>query len=268
MMARLLPMCALALSVAATAAAQDTSRTGKAGSDRRVMVSKGEVALPVRVDTVYVTRYDTVVTTRVETVYRPYEVVRVDTVIMSVPTILPAIKRGPMYGAFYTGMTLPTGNVDRWYTNGFHAGAMLGWDGVNQLLGLRLNADLTQLGREQGRSVAVVGTKTALMLAVGADVKFMPFRSDRWDWYGIGGATLYSHRGLATIADNGTPDGQGGFVRAASTSARQKFGFNFGGGLDFTIAGQDLFLETRAMAIQANGARTWFIPVSLGIRYF
>jgi hypothetical protein len=49
---------------------------------------------------------------------------------------------------------------------------------------------------------------------------------------------------------------------------QNKFGFHAGGGADFMIGSQTLFLEARAVAIQANGARTWFVPVSLGVRFF
>jgi hypothetical protein len=29
-----------------------------------------------------------------------------------------------------------------------------------------------------------------------------------------------------------------------------------------------MFLEARALAIQAHGARTWFVPISYGLRFF
>ena len=257
--------------VAVPAAAQEPSRATRPASERRIMVSKGDVALPPRVDTVYVTRYDTVYATKVETVRVPVRVVHVDTVLVPVSLIPSPVQRSPIYAGFYTGATLPSGNIDRLYTNGFHLGAVVGWDGDNQLFGMRMNGDFAQINREQGRPVSVVGTTTPLMLSLGLDGKVMPFRSRSFQLYGIGGGTLGTSKGIAMVAEagQGVPDGMGGFNRAVTNANwRTTYGFNFGGGVDFLFAGQELFFETRAVALHANGARTWFVPVSLGLRYF
>lgn len=259
---------------------QDTTKLRRTTSDRRISVSKGEV-VPARVDTVYVTRYDTV---RVDNT-----IVRVDTVTVAAPApvIMPKIK-GPMFWGLYGGSTWPWGNVDRLYTNGFHFGGVLGWEQQHGIIGLRADGAMSQLGREQGRITNLVGTGTPLMLHLAGDLKVKPLNFGGWALYGIGGVNFNRYKRIATVASTGASvattgvaqnsdaavcgaslDGKGGcYVPAQDNEWRHKFGFNFGAGTDFHIGSQDMFLEARYMAIQANGARTWTLPISLGVRYF
>lgn len=271
MRVRNITTCALGLAAALMLASelpaqQDTTRL-RTRSDTRINVSKGEVV--ARVDTVYITRYDTV---RVNNT-----IVRVDTVTVATPqpVMVPKIK-GPMFWGVYAGTTWPWGNVDRLYTNGFHAGGVLGWESQNSPIGVRFDGGMSQIGREQGRVTALVGTGTPLMLHLAADLKAKALMFRGWSFYGIGGVNYNRYRRIATVAtaDNAEfcgaqYDGKGGcYVAADDDRWSDKVGFNFGLGTDFHIGSQDMFLEARYMAIQANGARTWTLPVSLGVRYF
>jgi len=276
MRVRFITTCALGLAAALTfsntlAAQQDTTKLRKTTqSTTRIPISKespGEV-VTVRVDTIYVTRHDTVTST----------ILRVDTVTIT-PAPVPVIAkiRGPMYWGVYGGTTWPWGNVDRLYTNGFHAGGVLGWEAQHSIVGLRLNGDMAQINREQGRIASVVGTGTPLLLSLGADLKVKPISVGGWDLYAVGGGNFYRYKRIATVASSssagavcgGTIDGKGGcYTPASDTDWRNKFGFNFGLGTDFHIGSQDMFLEARYTALQANSARTFFLPISLGVRYF
>jgi hypothetical protein len=285
MRVRNITTCALGLAAALTlgsdlAAQQDTTRL-RTRSDTRISVSKGEV-VPARVDTVYVTRYDTV---RVDNT-----IVRVDTVTVTppAPVIIPKVK-GPMYWGIMGGTTWPYGNIDRLYTNGFHFGGVLGWEQQHGLFGVRADGAMSQLNREQGRNTQLVGTGTPLMLHLAGDVKVKPLNFGGWALYGIAGVNYNRYKRIATVAESGTAfpvggtvvngsesavcgatlDGQGGcYVPANDRQWSDKFGFNFGTGLDFHIGSQDMFLEARWMSIRANGANTWTLPISLGVRYF
>jgi len=258
---------------------QDSTKL-RTTSTTRISVSKGEVAAtPPRVDTVYVTRYDTI---RVNN-----EIVRVDTVTVTppAPVIIPKVK-GPMFWGLYGGSTWPYGNIDRLYTNGFHFGGVLGWESQDSFLGLRLDGAMSQINREQGRDAGLVGTGTPLMMHIAGDVKVKPLNFGGWDLYGIGGLNYNRYKRLATVAESGTTtttvtpnsesavcgatlDGKGGcYVPANDNNWSNKFGFNVGAGTDFHIGSQDMFIEARWMALAANGARTWVLPISLGVRYF
>ena len=263
--------------VTSAAVAQDTSRA-KPRPEQRIKISKGEVALPPRVDTVYVTRLDTVTLSRFDTVLVP--VTRVDTVRYPVwyreeptPPAPPIPLPKTFYGSIYTGMTMPSGNIDRLYTDGFHAGAAIGWDDDGSPLGLRLSGGLTRLGRENGIAIATVGTTTPLLVSTEFDVKLATPDAQGIRAYGIGGATFHAYRGIATVSKSGSGmgnvDGRGGWYQPVSGSDwSNKFGFNVGGGAELPFAGKDLYLEARAVTLNANGARSWFVPISLGVRFF
>jgi hypothetical protein len=282
MRVRNITTCALGLAAALTLVAspliaqqQDTTRL-RTTSQQRINVSKGEVQTVTRVDTVYVTRYDTI---RVDNT-----IVRVDTVTVTppAPVVLPRVT-GPMYWGLYGGSTWPWGNVDRVYTNGFHFGGVLGWEPQHGFLGLRLDGAMSQLGREDElRTVGIgdeqMGSGTPLMLHLAGDVKVKPLNFGGWALYGIGGLNYNRYKRIALVSssDQDEPgDNPCDFVvrdacyqNANNESWSDKFGFNFGAGLDFHIGSQDMFLEARWMTIQANDARTWTVPISLGVRYF
>ena len=278
MRVRYITTCALglaaALTVAAsTLAAQDTTKVRKTTrSDRTIPISKesqGEV-VTTRVDTVYVTRYDTVRTT----------VTRVDTVTVTPPVVAlaPVRVKGPMYWGLYGGSTRPYGNIDRVYTNGFHAGGVLGWESQHSPIGLRLDGGVSQMGREEslfrGTTLTPVniGSGTALWQHLAADVKVAPLNFRGWKFYGIGGLNYNRYRGVALSSSNSKGPNdffiRGESYKNAETTWSDKFGFNFGAGTDFHIGSQDMFLEYRWIAARAYSSNSYINPISIGVRYF
>jgi hypothetical protein len=276
MRVRNITTCALGLAAAlsfaaSTMAAQDPSTDTtrlKTTSQKRINISKGEVV--TRVDTVYQTRIDTV---RVDNT-----IVRVDTVTIATPApVLPVKIKGPVYWGAYAGTTWPWGNIDRVYTNGFHGGGVLGWDSQTMPIGLRLDAGMSQLGREEtlvssGSASAInVGSGTPLMFHLAGDLKVRPLNFGGWDLYALGGVNFNRYRGIALASSAGNSCDftvRGDCYQNASTKWNSKVGFNFGAGIDFHIGSQDMFFETRYIAVSANSARSWTFPVSLGVRYF
>jgi len=269
------------------AAQQDTTRL-RTSSSTRISVSKGEVQL--RVDTVHMTRYDTV---RIDNT-----IVRVDTVVIAAPP--PPIvltELGSWYWGVFAGATAPTADIDRLYTNGFHGGGAFGWDPRDSWLGARLTAQLNQLGREVGRSSILVGSGTALMWQVATDLK-AKINVGGWSFYTVGGLGFNSYNHMATVADREDFDSgnfptqlptviptqenaddftfcEGAFTdpetncyRLANNDWKTKFSWNFGVGTDFHIGSQDMFFEVRWNPISTAGTYTWYVPISLGVRYF
>lgn len=267
MLARSIALAVVVTTAAADRAAgqQDTVRL-RTTAEQRISVSKGEVALPPRTDTVYVTRVDTLRVMQI----------RVDTIRTTVERIIPLAgePRGDVYWALFAGPTTPADEIDWIYTKGFHVGGALGWESHRSPLGLRLDGAVSQLGKEQGSWNAVnQGSGTSLLMHLAGDVKLTPFRFGGWAPYAIGGLNYNRYRRIALEASSGNNcdftlrDGKC-FQNANNDRWSDKFGFNAGGGLDFHIGSQDMFIEARAMALLANGQRTWTIPVSLGVRYF
>jgi hypothetical protein len=258
------------------AAAQDTTQ-GSRRRTQRVQVSKGDVALP-RIDTVVVVRTDTVFVRRPDTVYFPgrrvvqvpYEVVRTDTFRVAVSP--EPFVRTPFYAALYTGMTMPAGRIDDMYVNGLHAGGMLGWDASEELMGIRLKGDVTMLSRESGAPAAIVGTTTPVIVNVGADLKVSPFVAGGWRIYGVAGGLVSSYQGLATVAERGrgatVGPGNRSYHPSAGSDWVTRWGWNAGGGADIPLGQQELFFEARVVTLYSDHSQSWFIPISLGIRFF
>ena len=278
MRVRFITTCALGFAAALTLVAsdlaaqqQDTSRLRRTTtSSQRIPISKeapGEV-VTVRVDTVYVTRADTVTNT----------ILRVDTVTVTppAPVVLPRLK-GPFYWALFGGSTWPWGNIDRVYTNGWNVGGAIGYEPQNSFLGFRLDGAVSQLGKEQGAwDPDNQGSGTSLMMHLAGDLKAKALMFGGWSFYGVGGLNYNRYKRIALAAENATiGSGSCDFVvrgdcytNANNTSWSDKWGWNAGVGTDFHIGSQDMFLEGRYVAVQANGARSFYIPLVIGVRYF
>lgn len=272
---------AVAVVAVPLAAQQDTTRLRRSTtSDKRINVSKGEVELPPRVDTVFVRQNDTV---RVS-------VLRIDTVTVAAPVpIIPERLLGSFYWGLFAGGTGPISDIDRINTNGYHAGGLVGWEPRDSWIGGRLTTSYIQVGREQGLPVALVGTELPIMWQFSGDLKAKA-NFGGWSLYGVGGLGFNSYKRLATVSDRPTGvtvvplssltnfssdditvcevDDNIACFRPATNNWRTAFSWNFGVGTDFHIGRQDMFLETRWNAISAHGAYTWYLPISLGVRYF
>ena len=276
MRVRNITTCALGLAAAllltSDLAAQDTTRLRRP-SDQRININKGEVALPPRVDTVYVTRYDTI---RVDNT-----IVRVDTVTTTVTREVPVTRPrlvGPMFWGLYAGSTWPEGSIDKVYTNGYHFGGVLGWDPARSFVGFRLDGGVSQLGKEQGTLTETQqGSSTSLIMHLAADAKAKLLNFGGWALYGIGGLNYNRYKRVALAGENDLTVGAAGcdfkiedacFSNANNSSWSDKWGWNAGGGVDFRIGSQEMFIESRAMMIRANGDQSVTVPISLGLRYF
>jgi len=274
MRVRSITTCALGLAAALTVVAsplaaqsQDTTKLRKTTtSSTRIPISKespGEV-VTVRVDTVYVTRHDTVTTT----------ILRIDTVTVTppAPLVIPKI-RGPFYWAVFGGSTWPWGNIDRVYTNGWNVGGALGLESQTSPIGFRVDGAVSQFGKEQGNWNPVnQGSGTSLMMHLAADLKAKALMFKGWSFYGVGGLNYNRYKRIALASKtSSTCDFQVRgecYTNANNTSWNNKFGWNAGVGTDFHIGSQDMFIEGRYVAVRANESNSFYIPMTIGVRYF
>jgi hypothetical protein len=279
MRVRNITTCALGIAaalslVSSVSAAQSTDTTRlRRPSDQRISISKGEVApTPIRVDTVYVTRYDTV---RVDNT-----IVRVDTVTVTQTVQVFAPRERAINYALYAGYTNPIDNVDWLYQDSWHLGGQIGYEIPNRFLGFRLDGGFTKLNREDDPAIssANVGDGTPMILHLGLDTKANLLNLGGFGLYGVAGLNGYSYKNVSTVSDldaASPPDDPCDFVvgdddscfENATDDWRQKFGWNFGVGTDFMFGRTSMFLEGRFMALQANDERTWTVPISLGFRF-
>lgn len=297
-------LLAAAAAVAIPLAAQDTTRLRRP-SEARISVSKGEVALPPRVDTVFVTRYDTV---RVNNT-----IVRIDTVTVTPPPVYKELN--DWFWALYAGATAPISAIDRIYTNGYHFGGAIGWDPRDSWFGARLSVGGNQVGREQGLPVFLVGEDVPFMWQFAGDLK-TKWPLGGWAPYLVGGLGFNTFRRMATVSDvdfdrillafdpivtplqrgsileldddgdltacrlrddfdldlddnlNGLNRASFNCFRLPRSGTNSSFSWNFGVGTDFRIGSQEMFFEWRWNPSRTNGAWTWYMPISLGVRYF
>lgn len=284
----------------AAAVAIPLSAQERRPSEARISTSKGEVALPPRVDTVYVTRYDTV---RVS-----HTVVRVDTVVQRVMVQPPPRILNEWFWSVFAGASTPVGDIDRLYSSGYNFGVAGGWDPRDSWFGARLSLAYNQFGRKVGFPIFLDdagllfdrdlnrGTPSTWQFALDLKAKWP---TGGWSPYLMGGLGFNSYRNLATSADaedldivflpgediirfadndtfcrrdfDGELDdiGDGDNVNCFRLpNDGTDFNWSFGIGSDFHIGSQDMFFEWRWNPIATHGSWTWYSPISLGVRFF
>jgi hypothetical protein len=153
------------------ASAASAQAKTKPTSQKRIPITKespGEVATP-RVDTVSVTRYvtDTLrMPGRTDTLRLTNTVVRTDTVIQSIPMVARHI--GGMYFGVGAGAGLPYGAIRTVNEPGPVGQIQLGWQGLNNVLGLRVDGNLVRYAHNA--DYAVLGDRPMLFNA-NADIR-------------------------------------------------------------------------------------------------
>jgi hypothetical protein len=194
------------------------------------------------------------------------------------PVVIPKVN-GPFYWGMYLGSYWPEAALDRVYTNGWGGGLVLGWEARHRPLGIRFDASGNQLGKEQfGFTGAQQGSSTSMVFQAGADLKLNLLMTHGWNFYGIGGINGYRYKRVALSSNSsaatlgsGNCDFTAGddcFVNANNSEFQSAWGYNVGGGTDFHIGSQDMFLEVRGLALQKYGHPSWTVPISLGVRFF
>jgi opacity protein-like surface antigen len=74
--------------------------------------------------------------------------------------------------------------------------------------------------------------------------------------YLIGGVGLYN--GKSKLEVNGS---------SSESESSTDFGLNGGAGMEFGLAGLSTFVEARFHSVSTEGARTNFVPVTVGIKF-
>ena len=268
----------LALGASVAFGQRDTSKA-KARSQTRIPISKdapGEV-VRVRVDTVvrYVT--DTVRTTtrlpgRVDTLRTTNTVTRYDTVQLAPPPM--RLPSGFYFGS--GGVSAPNGAIYNTNSAGPSAQAQIGWQGADNPLGIRFDANYAQPGEDSQYSSfqanpSIVNLNLDLKLA-------LPFfhnlvgSGPRFGLYAIGGGSYVMRKDLPIRLNNGAPgDNCGQLIpaRCGPTEWLKDFGYNVGAGASLSWGHKEMFVETRNIDFNAdNTPRARQIPFILGINLY
>jgi len=284
-----------------------SSASAQARSTRRIPVSKeqpGEV-VPPRVDTVTVYRTDTLrMQGRVDTLRLTNTVTRVDTVVQSVPIITRHV--GGMYFGLGGGVGLPYGSIRTVNQPGEMAQLQVGWQGLNNPIGFRLDGTWNRFARnpEYGSQainprngvVSTFGDRSTLF-GLNLDGRLdLPFfnktlgSSVRMKPYLLGGGSYirYHNLRIKQDLDNGQvgtgvgPCGCGfiavddGGSTTGTSDWHSDWGFNFGGGIGFHSGKKEVFIESRGIRWNHASNNTtpnafhaaYQVPIIFGVNFF
>jgi hypothetical protein len=272
-----------------------SSASAQARSTRRIPVSKeapGEVVS--RVDTVTVYKTDTLrLQGRVDTLRLTGPTVTLhDTTIVNVPMVARHI--GGMYFGLGGGVALPYGSIRTVNQTGELGQVELGYQGLNSLLGFRLDGTWNRYARNpEYVNLGVTGEKVGrpMMWTGNAGVRLdLPFlnaflgSSVIMKPYLIGGGSMVHYSDLRMKLDaDGTNTNPGGFgVQHAvfatdansttTTGSETDWGFYGGGGFGFHAGKKEVFVESRAIMFQHDNSDKFHkavnVPIVFGVRFY
>jgi len=274
---------------ASVALAQDTSKA-RPRSSQRIPISKDaptgartssgavERVTTARVDTVTVYKTDTLRTTtqlpgKTDTLRVTNTVTVHDTVSLAPP---PRVVRlpGGVYFGLAGGVSAPNGALYNPNNAGPSVQAQLGWQGRDNLLGIRADVNWAKPGED------------ALYSAYQADPDILNFSADlklalpwgrhlfgmtpAFTLYGIGGGTYTTYKNLPMRLSPGVPGGIAPInVRVGDTDWLGKLGWNAGGGASIGWGRTEVFFETRVIAFTAeNAPMSRQMPFMFGLNWY
>jgi hypothetical protein len=183
-----------------------------------------------------------------------------------------------LYFGVQGGANFPQNEINSYYETGYGAGAQLGWDPATSPLGLRVNAMWNRLNGKDLQNTTVNGVRyqadlqNADLYSTFADAKlrlpFGRFLGATSGLYAVGGAGVTYFRNYTNFTTTtGINPAVNSPVNAFNTEDKTQFALNGGGGLSFGVGAVSLFVEGRYVRVFTEGARTDYIPVTLGITF-
>jgi len=274
---------------ASVALAQDTSKASPR-SQQRIPISKdapvtrtssGTMARgtqPPRVDTVTVYKTDTLRTTtqlppRVDTLRVTNTVTVHDTVTLQPPPRVVSLPGG-LYFGLAGGVSAPNGALFNPNGSGPAFQAQLGWQGRDNLLGVRADFNWARPGEDALYSRYQADPD---ILNFSGDVKLaLPWgrhlfgMTPAFTLYGIGGGTYSMYRNLPMRLNPGVPGGIPPInVRVGDTDWLGNFGWNAGGGASIGWRRVEVFVETRVIGFTADNApMSRQMPFMFGLNWY
>jgi len=266
--------------------ASSASAQARPTSTKRIPVSKeqpGEVV--PRVDTVTVNVYHTDTLRlqgRTDTLRLTNTVMVHDTVVQSIPMAPRQI--GGMYLGLGGGVGVPFGSIRTVNGEGELAQFQLGYQGLKQAFGFRVDGMWNHFSRNPNFSnLGVTGEHVdqASVFTGNADVRLnLPFfnktlgSSVRMVPYLLGGGSVIHYTDLRMKLDQ--PGTVAVFATDANTATQSgsntSYGVNFGGGLAFHSGKKEVFVESRGITWNHGPSgmfeRAWSVPIVFGVNFY
>ena len=182
-----------------------------------------------------------------------------------------------LYFGVQGGANFPQNEINSYYETGYGAGAQLGWDPANSPLGLRVNGMWNRLNGRDLQNATINNIRyqadlnNADLYSVFGDAKlrlpFGRFLGATSGLYAVGGAGVTYFRNYVDFTNTTGINPGNNVVRTFNAEDRTQFALNGGGGLSFGVGAVSLFAEGRYVRVFTQGARTDYVPVTIGITF-
>lgn len=263
--------------VASAANGQDTTRTRRTTSARRIPVAKeqpGEVT--VRVDSVTVYKTDTLTVNlpgKTDTLIKTNTVVRVDTVTQMIPI------KVPNYGGFYIGLAGGSSLPAAAFNNSDHPGWRLempiGYDWANSPFGIRVNGGYANFSPHTWVSPVV---DNAQMWNIDGDLKLRVATATthmtEFGIYALGGVSYNWYKnivedddGVLSVGNIRNPNNAFLLPLNPDTDWHSGWGWNTGAGLEVGRGHGQVFAEVRFNRFDGVATNISNVPLVIGFRY-
>ncbi len=158
-------------------------------------------------------------------------------------SLVPAAK--PVSFGIAGGMSMPTGDFGNGFKSGYNVSGLLQFQQPSWPVALRVEAQYQDFGAKGGAdaSIKTIGGLANLIYAFPTKSTVRPY---------VTGGVGYFHL-KADVADESDSD--------------NKFGFDFGAGLDFQLSGMNTFIEANWQSVRAEGSALNQVPIRVGIRF-
>lgn len=186
------------------------------------------------------------------------------------------LARGYYFG-LGGGASSPQRDIRDGYTGGYNITVPVGFDATDNPFGIRADFGVdhlngTRLHNQSAQVTAMSGDITVWSLNADLKARMMAPGSTRTHLYLIGG--VGAHRVTGGIYGTTGPNAG---TNKDFNDAGTKFGWNLGGGLQFSWGPADLFVESRYFQVNTNytynaaggvGKYTTFTPIIVGMQWF
>jgi opacity protein-like surface antigen len=158
-------------------------------------------------------------------------------------SVVPTAK--PVSFGIAGGMSMPTGTFGDAFKSGYNVSGLVQFQQPSWPVALRIEAQYQDFSAKGGvdASMKTIGGLANLIYAFPTKSTVRPYLTG-----GLGYFHLKADVGEESGSDN-------------------KFGFDFGAGLDFQLSGMNTFIEANWQSIRAEGEAANQIPIRVGIRF-
>lgn len=158
-------------------------------------------------------------------------------------SVVPTAK--PVSFGIAGGMSMPTGDFGNGFKSGYNVSGLFQFQQPTWPVALRIEAQYQDFSAKGGvdASMKTIGGLANLIYAFPTKSTVRPYLTG-----GLGYFHLKADMGEVSGSDN-------------------KFGYDFGAGLDFQLSGMNTFIEANWQSVRAEGAAMNQIPIRVGIRF-